>query len=435
MKLKNWDWFNYLAGALIFSIGSFFLFKPWFNHFYKWRENYLSLGQQVYFFIIVIMAVVLARKLTEYKKGIIRFLLTSLFFLSNLLFIYYMNWNLGYFSLYLLIALIIAYRFEMYFGGSNFNRDFSLGVLFLIFTLISNNRFQLGVDFFSIIIIFLSGIALSVFFNFENSTHKNKFKVIFASIFLAGGILILVAILAPGTTEIVSNFSAQLLAAYYKLVDIFLIIIYPIIWLLGPIIKFINFLISKAPTNEVERQSQNTMADPELEQFIEKASQREISTGTNFWWLYIILGLLLIYLSFKLWKLKQNTNEKGFREERESVFDRETFKKDFKRFFSNVKNKFIKKLKKNIYDKSTLEIKIREIYYYYLKHFNEYKTYHRSETPNKYLDLLINSGYLANNEKNGRILTKIYNKVRYGKKATEKDLKKAKKSWEEINEK
>src|SRR6056297_61334 len=183
MQSKNWNWLNYLAGAFVFSIGVFYLLKPWFNYFYKMRQNYLSLTQQSYFFIIIILAVVLAKKLSEIKKGGIRILLTGLFFLANLFLIYNLNWNLGYFSLYLMIALISAYRFEMYFGGSNFNRDFSLGILFLIFTLISNNRFQLGINFFAVIIIFLSGIALSVFFNFENSNHKNKFKVIFASIF------------------------------------------------------------------------------------------------------------------------------------------------------------------------------------------------------------------------------------------------------------
>jgi len=435
MQSKNWNWLNYLAGAFVFSIGVFYLLKPWFNYFYKMRHNYLSLAQQSYFFIIIILAVVLAKKLSEIKKGGIRILLTGLFFLANLFLIYNLNWNLGYFSLYLMIALISAYRFEMYFGGSNFNRDFSLGILFLIFTLISNNRFQLGINFFAVIIIFLSGIALSVFFNFENSNHKNKFKVIFASIFLAGGILILTATLVPGTTELVSNFSGQLLAAYYKLIDIFLIIIYPLIWLLGPIVKFINFLLSKLPTHEVERQTTETMADPELERLLEQASQREINTGTNFWWLYIILGILLIYLSFKLWKLKQSSNTEGFSEKRESIFDKETFKKDVKNFFSNVKDKFIKKKKYNIYDGSSIEIKIREIYYYYLKYFNEYKKYHLSETPNKYLDLLLNSGYLNNNKSKGKKLTEIYNKVRYRESATEKDLKEAQKSWEEISEK
>ena len=433
MKLKIWNWLNYLTGALIFSVGVFFLYKPWFNYFYLRQENFLNLTQQAYFFMIIMLAVILAKKLSKIKKGSIRILLTSLFFLSNLFFIYYSNWNLGYFSLYLLIALISAYRFEMYFGGSNFNRDFSLGILFLIFTLISNNRFQLGVNFFSIIIIFLSGIALSIFFNFENTTHKNKFKIIFASIFLAGGILLLTAILVPGTTEIISNFSSYFLAVYYKLVDILLIIIYPIIWFIGPIIKFINFIMSKVPTNEVEPQSQDTMADPELEKILEQASQREISTGTNFWWLYIILGILLIYLSFRLWKLKQTTNEEGFREERESIFNKETFKNDFKQFVNKAKNKFFKKQKENLYDKSTIEIKIREIYYNYLKYFNKYKTYHLSETPNKYLKLLLGSGYLDNNRNNGKKLTKIYNKVRYKETANKKDLKAAKKSWEEIN--
>jgi len=73
--------------------------------------------------------------------------------------------------------------------------------------------------------------------------------------------------------------------------------------------------------------------------------------------------------------------------------------------------------------------------YYYLKYFNEYKKYHLSETPNKYLDLLLNSGYLNNNKSKGKKLTEIYNKVRYRESATEKDLKEAQKSWEEISEK
>lgn len=434
MESKNWNWLNYLAGAFVFAIGVFYLLKPWFNYFYNMRENYLSLAQQSYFFIIIILAVILAKNLSEIKKGSIRIILTSLFFLINLFLIYYLKWNLGYFSLYLMIALISAYRFEMYFGGSNFNRDFSLGILFLIFTLISNNRFQLGINFFSVIIIFLSGIALSVFFNFENSDHKNKFKIIFASIFLAAGILVLLAILAPGTTEMVNDLSSYFLAAYYKIIDIFLIIIYPVIWLLGPIVKLINFLLSKVPTHDIEPQSTETMADPELEKMLEQASQREISTGTNFWWLYIILGILLIYLSFKLWKLKQNSKKEGFSEERESVFDKETFKNDFKKFVSTIKDKFVKNKRNNIYDQSTLEIKVREIYYHFLKHFNEYKSYHLSETPNKYLDLLLNSGYLNDKKNNGKKLTNIYNKVRYKESATENDLKKAKKSWEEINE-
>lgn len=134
-------------------------------------------------------------------------------------------------------------------------------------------------------------------------------------------------------------------------------------------------------------------------------------------------------MSFKLWELKQSSKKEGFIEKRESIFDKKTFKKDFNQFIINVKDKFLKKEKDIIYDKSTVEIKIREIYYHYLQHFNNYKGYHFSETPNKYLNLLLNSGYLNNKEKNGKKITKIYNKVRYRKTSTEKDLKEAKKSW------
>lgn len=432
--MKNWNWFNYFTGSFVFSAGVFFLFKPWFNYFYKMQENNLNFLQQSYFLVVVIMSVFLAEKIAKISKESKRILLTALFFAANFIFIYYLNWNLGYFSLYALIALISGYRFEMYFGGTNFNRDFSLVIVFLLLTLILNNRFNLGADFLNIIIIFVSGIALSVFFNFESSTHKNKFKVIFASISLAGGILFLAAILVPGTTEFAANILPYFLEIYDKLIDIFLIIIYPIIWLLGPLIKFINYLASKTATNQAEIEPQGSMSNSDLDKIIEQTSGKEISAGTNFWWLYVILGILLIYLSFKLWKLSKDVNEKGFSENRESIFDKEILKNNFKDFVSTAKDKLKRKKENNIYDKSSLIIKTREIYYHYLNYYSQFKNYHPSETPNDYLYLLLHNDYLINNKKDGKKITEIYNKARYKEQVSETDFQQIKKSWEEINQ-
>ena len=432
MKLKRWDWYNYIFAASLFSFGIFLLYKPWFNYFYKMKSNYINLGQQIYFIIIVIFSAILGKILSKIKRKFIRLFLVIIFIAINFFIIYYLAWPFRYFTLYFLIAIINAFRFEMYFGGTNFNRDFGLGVVFLLITLIFSSKLKLELDYINIIFIFISGIGLSVFFNYDNTNYRGKFKVIFASIFLAGGISLLIALLVPSASDTISSLSWYFTKAYFRFVDVFLIVIYPLIWLMGYIHKFLMFLLGKFSGGELERPEKN-MADPKLAEFLENARQNHVAdTEFGLWWLYIILGLLPVYLSFRLWKINQDNNEEGFSEERESILSKEVLKNDLNQIFTKAKNIFKNKNKKDIYDGSTDILIIRELYFNFINYFNKYKSFYSSHTPNDYLKQLMGSGYLKNKKDLSKRLTEIYNKARYREKIKGEEVKKAKKLWEEI---
>ena len=432
MKLKKWDWYNYIFATSIFSLGIFLLYKPWFNYFYKMRSDYLNLSQQIYFFIIVIFSAILGKLLSRIESKFNRLFSVIIFISINFFIIYYLGWPFRYFTLYFLIAIISAFRFEMYFGGSNFNRDFGLGVVFLLITLIFSSKIQLGLDFINIIIIFVSGIGLSVFFNYDNKNYRGKFKVIFASIFLAGGLSFLIALIVPESSDALSSLSSYFVATYFKLVDIFIIIIYPLIWLMGPIHRFLMFLLNKFSVGELE-QPEKTMADPEMEKFFKQVREHEAAnTEFGIWLFYIILGLVVIYLSFRLWKISKNDSEEGFSEERESLLTKEALKNDLNQFINKIKKPFKRNRKKSIYDESTPLLIIREVYYNFLYKYNKYKYYHNSNTPNDYLYLLLRSGYLKNKKDVSKKLTEIYNRARYKEIVKREEAEKAKKIWEEI---
>ncbi|MFW6009436.1 MAG: hypothetical protein ACOCP8_09255, partial [archaeon] len=200
MKSKKWDWYNYLFAAIIFSFGLFFLFKPWFNFFYKMKIDYLNFYQQSYFIVLVLIFAILAKRLSKIRENKIRFFYLIMFIAIDFLIIFTFPWQFNYFAFYSLIAIISAFRFEMYFGGENFNRDFALAFIFLLITIIFSNNYGFSINYLNIILIFLSGIALSVFFNYENSNSKAKFKLILYLISIIFLILLFIFFLILGTS-------------------------------------------------------------------------------------------------------------------------------------------------------------------------------------------------------------------------------------------
>ena len=242
-------------------------------------------------------------------------------------------------------------------------------------------------------------------------------------------ISIFISFLVPGTTNFIASYSQDLLNLYYKFVDIIIFVIYPIIWLITPIYNFLIFLINKLGVSGEDPLS--NMQGSEMEMNFEHIQE---SSGSNpeigVWLFYIFLAMILLYLASKLLKSNKTENEEGVIEERESIFSYDKLKNDFNSFVNSIKNNFRKK-KKN-YDQNSTEELIRKIYYEFLIFYNNYKSYHYSNTPSDYLHLLLRTSYLAENKKEAKKLTTIYNKVRYKEKADEDDLKKAEIMWKKL---
>ena len=434
MRSKNWEWYNYFFASLIFSLGVLFLIKPFFNLFYGEKTAYLSINQNLYFLFNIIFASVIAKIISTFKKVKLRFLCLIVFVVMNILLINYFNWSIRYFIILFLIALTFGLRFEMYFGGSSFNSDFAIAVLLLLWTVLLNNNYSLGVRFFDISLIFISGISLSIFFNFDSVANKGKFKIIFMAIILTALSSFILVFLAPTTSTFINEISSYLIMAYYKIVDIFIFIIYPLIWLMGPIHKFLMYIINKFSNDGIEA-PESTGNSAALEEIIKEAQKNEnLSTEVNLWWFYLILALLIIYLTFKLWKITNDDNKEGVSEVRESLFTANALKNDVMQFVNNIKTTFRSNKEAKLYDQSSAEIIIREIYYNFLLYFNKYKSYHRSDTPNNYKNIIIRNKYLVNRKYHIESLTELYNNARYNKKVSRKDAEKAKKLWKEIQE-
>lgn len=432
MRSKKWKWFNYIFAGSIFGSGLLFLLKPWFNFFYRLRPDTLAISQQFWLVLVVVVTAILAKKIGKLEKNIMRLVVVGFFIIINIFLIYYQGWLLRYFLISLFFMVVAGLRFEMYFGGASFNRDFGLVIVFLIATLFLNNRYNLELDFLQISLIFISGITLSLFFNFDLPDDRDKFKIITTIALLSGFIAFIIALLVPGTASFITDITGYIMIFYFKLVDLFMIIIYPIIWLINPIYKFLIYLINKFSGNPVEAPKSPGM-DSGLEDMIKQAEKtKDISGGIGLWWLYILLGLLIVYLSFKVWNLSQNNNEEGFSETRESLLTSQALKDDFKQFMNKIKRPFGRENTVNIYDKSSSVMIIREIYYKFISRSIRYKPYHRSYTPNNYLALLLRIDQLNFKKDYLRVLTVLYNRARYGGRADREDVERAEEIWQEL---
>ncbi len=433
MKSRIWNYFKKMALTPVYAGWIIIFLQPWLNLFYKYPEDRLTSLQLVWLYLIIIISSLLAELVVSKVKR--RFIYISLYFIFNPIFIYSAGWEFSYFAVLFLLFSIFGFRHSFYGGRADFSKDFIVAVFFLIFSLMIDARADMGYSYYQIISFFVLGSGLNIYYNYEEISQKEKLKT---AGMVAGGLLVIMIIMAliiPGRQFMMDYISPAINWLYFRAVDLFIYILYPLLWLITPIYNMIRAWLGRyeMPEQEPRPSSGDNAFIEELREMAESQSQAPSQDGIP-WLLYIILGIIIFFLIKKLWNYVKREEETGFSEERESLLKEGEFKKDIKLLWNNIKHKAgINTLPSELKGESSLKI-VRRIYFKFLVKNRDILKKEPYQTPNDYLKNLhklinLKNKYLLDK------LTSLYNKARYREKLSVKDARKAEKIWEKLKEK
>ncbi|MFW5992395.1 MAG: hypothetical protein ACOCQN_04310 [Halanaerobiaceae bacterium] len=458
MKSKLWTLINEILLALLFSLGASFLLQPWLNSLnrvfgFGFSSDFLQLWMVAVIFITIHWSKYLAR----INRELYRKLVIGAYLILNILLLRIIEWPLIFFTPLLLILILTGLRFRFYSKSANFNTDFFAGVLFLLFNIILRNRLGFNINYANVILFFAIGICLSVLFNLKGMQHRGyatQFKPTLIMILVFAVMVVIVAFILGLPLQ--PTFFQGILNIIGWIYDIFaqllLAIIYPIVWLLAPLMQLI---MSFEPEQQPEDESQS-MRDPEemRPDLPEKAGEKEPLFNTQiiayiiYAVLIVLMALLVAYVVKKLWERWKNRSkeEEGYTEERKSLFTMEEFKNDLNNLWSGIKSRFTRQRQgKKSYDGSDPALIIREIYYRFLLRYQVLAAFYRYNTPIEYLKKITGKigkkdeenkqdkeKQVQTQDKRLKQLTELYNKARYSESVTEEDIENARELWEKI---
>lgn len=244
---------------------------------------------------------------------------------------------------------------------------------------------------------------------------KNILRFNILSIVIVSLILILVFTNYFGFGNL--NYVIDLLKRIYQIFGkVIITVMYPLAWLLAKISKLLNLSFPEREDNsetEVEESKMQDMYDQEGSLNIEPILM------VLKWSVFIIIGLVIIYIMYKkirnIYISNKSTSSKDM--EKEFVLSKRDIKKGIKKRFNQINNIISKYMEGN--NLKNLPV-IRRLYAEKVIKLNkqgyEYKKHY---TPNEFKDY-INS---KKEEKSLELLTKYYNSARYGNKnITKKEI-------------
>ena len=442
MEIKKefeFDLYMFLSRILVgltFGCGVYFLISPWL----EFIEFQLGIFKFIWFIGVIALSFTLAHLVEKEKleRGI---LIVLSFIAVNYLLLYMIGWDFIYYSILFLILLLLGLRAWMYENKVDFNTDLGISIIFLIFTIFQSTNYDvIEISFFNIFFVFICGVSLSLYFNNNLVIQKNRnrliIRVLAPFIVLMSTFHFLMKYSEPFFTKAMSVISF----VYLKLVDLLVFIITPIVRLIFPLLNllwniilkillFINRFGKKTEMEEAQREA------PNYQEMIEQMDATAKEFNYPYWIFYIVLGLILLIVIYKLYQEYGESDEEGYTEERESIFTFKDLINDLNILWNKVKSPLEGRGNKSIYDGSSNILRIREIYYNFLNYYSNIGQKHRSDTPNQYLRFLIASRRSEGKKSYFRELTKLYNKARYKEEVDEEEVERAQGAWNKIRDK
>ncbi len=445
MRLKVWNYISRLILVFLFALSVSILIEPWLNALNQLFSFPVKEADQYSWIILVIMSVGFTSGFLErISKKEVRSILILAFIFLNILILRTLNWSIFIFAPFLIILILIGFRFRQYSRNVPFNVDFFWGIMFLFFNLSLNNKLGFGINYEIIIIFFLALISLAVLFNFKNMAKRGytpQYKIIVLVILTFTFIVISLSFLlgAPLKGEVFQGILSLIAWIYHRFADLILLILYPFVRLLAPLMELIMNLEPDSPREPPEREPAQESSQDFLGQLPEKES--ELASVSQylpyiFWGgLIVVLIIIVIYVASKLRKNNNNKNDRGIVETTESVFTLAELQNDLKSFWLGLKSSLAgRSRQQKLYNRSNSVIIIREIYYRFLCRFNDRVSYKHFETPDEYLKDLNDESILEESFLNSRELTDLYKQARYGEKASLENVKSARKLWDKIQD-
>ncbi len=336
----------------------------------------------------------------------------------------------------MVVFQMIGLRFNKLFSGEmDFNVDYSRGAIFMLFTLFVKARIGLYIPINQVLLFFLSGAILSILFKYMSVKENNGSQTSWIGVALSVVLFISIfaILLTYGlTTETIAIVIAPILFLGNLLTNIFLELLLFGLVMLEPILTWLKGILPPFVLPEQEGM-ENSLAEQ-----LQDRTARNTAKFTDNSSIYglivrvvIVVGVLLIvwYFLKRYWKSRKR--ELGYEELRESIFETTDLKQDIRRLLESLKNRFRrKKSDRSIYDDSSIAIRIRKIYYQFLRFFYEISPFETHYTPEEYKEK-INRLYPDQTVTLEQI-THSYEQARYGSEVSREELEQIQHAYEKM---
>ncbi|MFP4646216.1 MAG: DUF4129 domain-containing protein [Candidatus Acetothermia bacterium] len=444
MRSKTWNSLSNLLPVLLFSVTVFILIKPWFGSLSAGLVD--STASNVFPLWIVALtslSALLGRRLAE-LEGKCRILVLISYIGVNLLLLHLLNWPLSIYVPFTLISVFFGLRFRLYFTTIDIRTDLALGTVLMLLNLLAMRAgITAGIGTVEIIVFFMAALSLSLFFHLLELREKGfdpQFRLSYFLLLLSGGLVIVAAFVvgSPFGQTLVRTAVELFRRAYLLFANLLVFLLYPLLWLLRPLMNFLENLNLGEPPEPGERELPQPPA--ELEQGAQEPGGISFPFAPYIFWgvLCLLLILLVVWIARKLADYGETEGgEGGMTQESESIFSARELASRFKRQVRSLQETltgggFTDRRKLHLGDSPIATI--RRTYYNFATEMKETLPFHPSTTPRDYLRGFQDRENFTGAEEELATLTEIYNKARYGMQASSEDAKQAENLWTELKQ-
>lgn len=441
MKSNKLNYIHEAFTILTFCILIVILFNPWLQLISSLIKDEGIKDVQLYWqFIILILTILVFRLSVFIEKESYSFSIILSFIMLNIYFVYLVGWQPYLFYPLLTLLILAGYRFTFYQNIDLLHFDMAIIIIFFIINLALQNRLGFNIGLFDIFLFIFSAIGL-VTLSHTRQLGKYGYKTSYRLIYFMIGFFFLAIILFSFVfgvsiqSNILSIFIKIVAWIYEILSQLLLLILYPVVRLIGPLMDRLINMIQDLSADQEREPTELNLGEENNFEGIEINEQNFEIPSYVYWGLLFAIIIVIVYYMLKRLKRRKEKQSANFSEERESIFTI----KDLKEDLSSLMDSILKPLKfwnrkKKIYDTDDPVMLIRKIYYQFLLKTNGLFSYRKYQTPLEYYKVLTKrkSGIIIK-EKEVKDLTQIYNQARYYQKVTDTDVKNAEEIWQELN--
>lgn len=432
MTMKRFSLLAIVGKQALFALATVLLITPWASFFLRELGLQQELGYLSFLFLQSVAAIVVANWANLQSSVSSRYGVVGAYLLGSLLFLLVFQLPLGLFGPLSLGLLLAGQRFFQYSAGLDFTFDFILAMSFMTLTLLMGEQLGFEVPLLNVLAFFAVGVILAVVFNTDRMKQIGHSANRRASLTTVVAILLLTVLIAGLLSSIVSQ---ELVIAtgrviwygYDILVDGFLLLLYPFLRLLEPVFNWFVSLGDNLELHTLEEESPLAVGEIFRDSaYGDQALDPSLPPWATFILFALLVGLLIILVLKDIRAPQGQAAREGCLEERESVFSAQALIKDMQSLVSGIPLRILLSNRDAGNDPVSL---VRRYYVLAVRHYRKLQEFGTADTPNAYLKKLSHG---TSQLESLNVLTRVYNRARYGEQATRSDVGTAKRSLQQI---
>ncbi|MCK4259461.1 MAG: hypothetical protein KAX49_10810 [Halanaerobiales bacterium] len=451
MRLKVSNLFENLLVRILFSTFYIIIIFPLLKFFFELCiETKLTEGLIWFFGAAIFLGSCIMSMKEKISHRILAKVTIFLFFIGvSLLLTYFMrispvfnanlilnSFQMGF--IMILGCLLFGNRYErLVVKEVYFMRDFSIGIFILLLQIALKDLISISITVPQILIFFIVGSALGIYLKYadiKGGTGEQRLWLV-VMISVVGFISVAASFFTFGISlDTLNNLITPLIWVADIVRKLFFKILLYIVMVLGPVLELvINFLRGLLKPSDEGLTGQNMIEG--AREGLSDLSTSYLPPNLNWLFRIIIFAIVFLILIYVIKKFNSSRNqETGYEEIRESIYDPTDLKNDFLNFIQSITNKFRKdkSIEVSIYDGSSYVLKIREIYYLFLKEFHQKIPFRKNYSPEEYRKEVVENSNDYQEEL--RTLTKVYEIARYSTKGDEESFIKIEEAYKQISD-